>query len=113
MRAKQNQVLRLAEHHVVRSRTTGYVHEGQANPALQHGPIGLPEAPYLPVFYSQGLEQRGGKPGELRTGSNEDRVQHAPRARAEWILDLDVDAKGSHVVRHSNSSLPGHGTQIN
>jgi hypothetical protein len=103
VRAKQHEIARLSEHDVISGSIAGDMNKRRAGPALENSSVGLAEAPLFVPLNAKGLERFCWDPRQFRTCVNEHRCDPSSLAWFGGILDLDIYAKGSHVVGHIGS----------
>lgn len=101
-RAEEGEVARLAEHHFVAGLDAHRADDGEARYSLEHRAVRLTKVPDLLPLDAETLEHLGGNPRELGAGVDEDTVKNLARSRTREILDLDIDAKGAHVLGHDS-----------
>jgi len=101
--AQHHEVTGFSEHHVVSGSFAGDMDKRRAGPSLENRPVGLPEAPLVVPLDAQGLERGRWEPRQFRTSVHQHGRERSSLARTRGILDLDIYAKGSHVVSHNRS----------
>ncbi|HEY5492943.1 MAG TPA: ATP-binding protein [Gemmatimonadaceae bacterium] len=102
---EKDHVAGLAEYDLVTRAEALGVNRGETGPALERGVIRLPKVPQLELGNAKRLENVSRNPGELGSGVDESAWNHAAFARSPRILDLEADAKGSHVAHDSSDVM--------
>jgi hypothetical protein len=98
--AQQDEVTRFAEDDIVSSPFAGHVYERRASPSLENRAVRLTKTPLGVPLDAEGFEQLERNPRQFGAGINEHRAQVSLGAGLSGVLDLDVHAKRSHIVRH-------------
>src|ERR1051325_5681640 len=81
-----------------------WLSEHDASPALEHRSARLAKVPLIVALDPQRFEHVGRDPAQLGARVDQYGPHGTPLTRAGRVLELDVDAEASHIVRHSTSS---------
>src|ERR1051325_103351 len=103
-RPQEYQVAWLSEHDVVPRSPSRDADDHDASPALEHRSARLAKVPLIVALDPQRFEHVGRDPAQLGARVDQYGPHGTPLTRAGRVLELDVDAGASHIVRHSTSS---------
>lgn len=103
-RSEQDKVTRLAEHDLIDRSLSNHVNERRPHPTFDDCTVRLSKPPFGKALDTERLENVPRKPRQLGASVDE-HILHAPAlAGAGGILDLEVDAEGSHL-EHDDSCV--------
>jgi hypothetical protein len=100
VRPEEHHVIRLGEHHPIRSQRPFGMHDGDANRSLEYPTVRDDETLHALWCHAELLQDRRGHPGELASRVDEHIVDRQLDPSSGGMLEGDPYAKGPHSGYH-------------